>query len=104
MSSVVQRMLPNAGLPLGTLTVNLVGCFVIGMLAGISESREIIGVNLRFFLMVGMLGGFTTFSTFGFEIFAMLRSIQPLPAIFSITLHLAIGLLAVWAGHSLATR
>ena len=59
--------------PFGTLIVNISGCFLIGLLMTIFEERFIVNPNLRIFLTVGILGGFTTFSTFSYETIALLR-------------------------------
>jgi fluoride exporter len=59
--------------PLGTLVVNLTGCFLIGLFYGISDRGGLISSELRMFLTVGFCGGFTTFSTFANENIAMLR-------------------------------
>src|SRR5262245_41053475 len=59
--------------PYGTLIVNITGCFLIGLLMSIFEERFIVNPTLRIFLTVGILGGFTTFSTFGYETVVLLR-------------------------------
>ena len=63
LSGLVQRQLPLSTFPYGTLSVNLLGCFAIGILAGLAESRQLLGPELRTFALIGILGGFTTFST-----------------------------------------
>jgi len=60
--------------PFGTMIVNVLGCFVIGVLYGVSEKSDLISSNLRLFLIVGICGGFTTFSTFSVEGINLLRS------------------------------
>lgn len=64
-SGMVHRSIPFAVVPYGTLAVNVAGCLALGALAGIGEARSVMSPELRLFLMVGLLGGFTTFSTFG---------------------------------------
>lgn len=59
--------------PAGTLIVNLIGCLLIGVLAGLAERRDFISTELRLLLVTGFLGGFTTFSAFSLETVAMLR-------------------------------
>lgn len=84
--------------PLGTLLVNLSGCFLIGFLAHWSESRAVFSQNVRLFLFVGFLGSFTTFSSFGHESLTLLRNQLPLAALANIALHIVLGLLFVWLG------
>lgn len=90
-----------AALPWGTLTVNVVGCFLIGALMGHLETRDDVSASWRVFLVVGVLGGFTTYSAFGFETLAYLRESRYAPALLHIGLHLALGLAAVAAGWAL---
>ena len=88
------------GFPWGTLTVNVVGSFIMGaIVVGLAH----LGQN-RFapFLMTGLLGGFTTFSTFGFETFALLADGEWGWALANVTLANALGLIAVWSGYRLA--
>ncbi len=103
LSGLVQRQLPFASFPYGTLVVNLMGCALIGVLAGLAESRQMFGSEVRTFAFIGVLGGFTTFSTFGYETFALLREQDYLRAIANVTLHLVVGLALVWAGYALTT-
>lgn len=85
--------------PYGTLCVNLVGCFIIGILSTLFETRGIMSMETRMFLLVGLLGSFTTFSTFGNETFNLLRDSRPLLAIVNASSHLIAGLLCVWLGR-----
>jgi len=103
LSGFVQRMVPMAGFPYGTLAVNVVGCFCIGTLGGLAEARQMLGPEMRTFLLIGVLGGFTTFSTFGYEAFAMARDGEHMRAAASILLHVGLGLLAVWLGYSISS-
>lgn len=93
------RLIRDPWLPWGTLIVNVAGCFVIGLLGGLAESRQILGPEARLFLFIGVLGGFTTFSTFGYETFALARDGQFLQSSLNILLQLALGLGAVWIGN-----
>lgn len=63
----------NAKFPFSTLAVNLLGCFVAGLLAGMVERREWFAADVRLFLFTGLLGGFTTFSAFGLDAVTLLR-------------------------------
>jgi CrcB protein len=100
--SLIHRMVPGATFPYGTLAVNVGGCLIIGFLFGLSETRQFLGEELRLFLFIGVLGGFTTFSTFGFETHSLMRNADVLRAGANILLHVAAGLAAVWLGHTLS--
>jgi CrcB protein len=91
------------GFPLGTLLVNVVGCFVIGFLSHLAEERGMFEDPTRALMFVGILGGFTTFSSFGNETLRLFRNDQLFLALTNIGANLILGLLAVWAGHLLAT-
>jgi fluoride exporter len=90
--------------PAATLVVNLVGCFVIGLLAGLLASERI---ALRFywreFVFVGVLGGFTTFSTFGLDTFVLSRTQSVAHAAMNVIAHVAGGLLVLWIGYRLGS-
>ena len=95
--------MPATLFPYGTLTVNVVGCFLIGVVGGVAAYRGAFDPQLRLFLVVGLLGGFTTFSAFGFEAFVLGRERELAKALATIALHLTLGLAAVWLGYRLAT-
>jgi CrcB protein len=87
--------------PLSTAIVNLVGCFVIGLLAGaVATERLVMRQHWREFVFVGVLGGFTTFSTFGLDTFLLERT-SPAAAILNVVVQVFGGLLAVWVGYRL---
>lgn len=98
----VQDSLHILSLPHGTLTVNIVGCLLIGLLAGLSESRNLLGPETRALILIGVLGGFTTFSTFSYETVQLLRDGQSLAAFSNIGLQVCLGLVAVWIGYSVS--
>ncbi len=100
--TAVQQWLNPAWLPVGTLTVNIVGCLVIGILGRLGESQQWLTDQMRLLLITGILGGFTTFSSFGYETLNLLRQRQIGWAIGYVALSLALGLLAVWLGYVLA--
>lgn len=102
-SGLVHRQLPHTTFPVGTLAVNLLGCLAIGALAGVAESRQLFGPEVRLFALIGLLGGFTTFSTFGYETFAMIRDNESLRAATNVGVHVIIGLALVWLGYALTT-
>ena len=89
-------------LPWATLLVNVSGCFAIGLLAVLSEERGPIGPAGRLFLMVGVLGGYTTFSTLGYETLSLMRAGSHALAAANAVGQLLLGLAAVWAGMMVA--
>ena len=88
--------------PLGTLTVNLLGSFILGLLATLFLEKVIVSQELRLFLLIGVLGAFTTYSTFSLETLNLIRSDAWLMAGVNILANVLGTLLAVWAGLSLA--
>jgi CrcB protein len=103
LSGLVQRQAPLTTFPFGTLVVNLLGCLVIGLLAGFTESWQLFGPGFRTFVLIGILGGFTTFSTFGYETFAMIRDAEYLRAAANAGAHVIAGLILVWVGYTITT-
>lgn len=88
-------------LPLGTLIVNVVGCLLIGILATLAEEGKLITPQARNFLIVGILGAFTTFSTFGYESISLLQNESLLKFIANLVAQLVLGLGAVILGMNL---
>jgi CrcB protein len=82
--------------------VNVIGCFLIGLLYGLGETKGFLTPELRLFLGTGFLGGFTTFSTFGYETLSLSRYGEPMTALANLLLHLFLCLSAVWAGDALS--
>ena len=95
----VYRVLDNPWFPYGTLAVNGLGCLLMGFLAGLAESRLAFTTETRLFIFVGILGGFTTFSSFALETFSLARDTQSAAALLNIGLQLTLGLVAVWIGN-----
>jgi fluoride exporter len=91
-----------AGFPYGTFTVNIVGCAVFGLIIGAAEHRIDLTPAVRAFFLVGVLGGFTTFSAFTFDTLELLRTAAFLRAAINVLGQIAIGLLALWLGFLLA--
>lgn len=100
-STLSQRLFNDPFFPYGTMTVNVMGCLLIGFLSGLAEARQVFSPEVRVLLLVGFLGGFTTFSTFGYEIFTAVRDGQFFSALANLLLHLVLGFGSVWLGFSL---
>lgn len=90
--------------PVGTFLVNIVGCFVIGMLAGLAVKADFFSPDSRLFLFTGLCGGFTTFSAFGLETFYLLKQGEFWIAGAYIILSVAVSLLVLWLGYLLAAQ
>lgn len=90
--------LSNGSFPIGTLVVNLSGCFIIGFLTGLFE-HWIISPNMRLLIFVGFLGGFTTFSTFGLETFNLLKEAEIRLALTNFLFSGVFGVGLVFAGY-----
>ena len=88
--------------PYGTFVVNTLGCLLMGFIAEISENRFLVSPEIRIFLMIGFLGGYTTFSTFGYETFVLLQDKDYLTAFLNILLSVVICLASVWIGTLIA--
>ncbi|HHN74672.1 MAG TPA: fluoride efflux transporter CrcB [Acidobacteria bacterium] len=100
-SGTVQRLFPLLRLPGGTLLVNMTGCAVIGALGALVEYRGLFSPQARVLLMIGVLGGFTTFSSFGFETLELAREGHLGLGLVNVALQVGGGLVAVWLGHSI---
>jgi CrcB protein len=92
--------LSNSHFPFGTLMVNSIGSFVIGLLAGIFQ-HAVISPQMRLFVFIGLLGAFTTFSTFSYETLMLLRSGAAWEAFLNMIASLILGLLSVYLGYAL---
>lgn len=98
-SGLAYRIAGSSSFPYGTFAVNIIGCFLIGLLNGIAEDRFLVPPQLRLFTFVGFLGGFTTFSTFEYEMFTFAQEGDVLTSLLSLILHIIVGFGAVWLGH-----
>ena len=88
--------------PLGTLTVNLLGSFLLGLLATLFLEKVLVSQEMRLFLLIGVLGAFTTYSTFSYETLQLVRSDAWLMAGLNVLANVVGTLVAVWAGFTLA--
>jgi len=101
-SGFVQGLSRSIDFPYGTLVVNLLGCLTIGFLSQLAESRGIFTAETRTFVFIGILGGFTTFSTFGNETVNLWRDGESLLAASNVAAHLVLCLGAVWISRAMA--
>lgn len=88
--------------PVGTLIVNLVGCLMIGFLSHVGESSQIVTAEARSFMFIGILGAFTTFSTFSNETINLFRQGQNFYSALNVAANIFVGLAAVWVGRQAA--
>lgn len=98
-SGGIQRWTRSVDFPYSTLAVNLVGCAVIGMLARLDEIRNVMSPQMRFFIFIGLLGAFTTYSTFSNETMNLINDRRFHLALLYVGGHVILGLLAVLLGR-----
>ena len=104
-NQIVARRWPTLPFPLATLIVNVVGCLVIGLLAGLIAADRIgMRTPWRELVFVGILGGFTTFSSFGLDTIVLARSPSPSLAVWNVAAQLGLGLAAVYGGLIVGMR
>ena len=101
-SSWVQYRSGSIVFPFGTLAVNLTGCFIIGLLTFLVESRSMFSPETRGFILIGLLGAFTTFSTFGNETLGLIRDNRVDLAVVNAGVQVFFGVGMVWLGRVLA--
>jgi len=102
LGSWTQTFSKNIDFPYGTLAVNLIGCFVIGFLSQLAEARGAFTPESRAFIFVGLLGGFTTFSSFGNDTINLLRGGETFNALANVGANVILGLALVWFGRTTA--
>ncbi len=102
-SGWVQDRSGSVTFPFGTLAVNMIGCLLIGLLTYLVETRSFFSVETRGFVLVGLLGAFTTFSTFGNETLTLLRDNRVLLALFNVGFQVIAGVALVWLGRVMAS-
>ena len=98
----IHKTLDEPWLPIGTFTVNVLGCLFIGLLMGLAETRQFLRPELRLLMVTGLLGSLTTFSTFAYESFSLFRDGESMAAIMNIGGQLLVGLIAVILGIALS--
>jgi fluoride exporter len=104
-NGLVHRHWPLLRFPLATAVVNILGCCLFGLLAGaVASGRLAMPVYWREFAFVGVIGGFTTFSTFGFDTLTLLRTGASAQAAFNVAVQLVGGIGGLYAGLLVAER
>ena len=93
----------SAGFNTGILTVNVIGCFIFGLVFGLAEASGSLSKELRMFLLTGFLGAFTTFSTFGHDTVTHFKNGHHTHALGNIALSVCLGLFAAWLGLLLSS-
>ncbi|MCB0305134.1 MAG: fluoride efflux transporter CrcB [Calditrichaeota bacterium] len=96
-SGRVYAAFAGSDFPSGTLAVNLIGSFVLGLIAGLAD-HYIIHPNLRLFLTIGLLGAFTTFSTFSYETVMLMQVNSFYKAFLNVFVSVLVGLMAAFLG------
>lgn len=104
LSGWVLHQTPSWRFPAGTLAVNVIGCFIAGLLAGMAVKQDVFTPDARVFLFTGLLGGFTTFSAFGLETLLLLKRGEAGVAIANIVISVVVGLLVAWLGYEITAR
>jgi fluoride exporter len=98
LSGLVARQ-QGESFPWGTMAVNLVGCFLAGIVFHLAEERLVLSPNARTIILIGLLGGFTTFSSYGLQTFSLLREGQIGLATLNVAASNVLGLVMVWIGY-----
>jgi CrcB protein len=101
-STWTQRLAATGDFPYGTLVVNVAGCLLIGLLGGLAEYRQVLEPATRLFLLVGILGGFTTFSTFAYETLSLAQDADFARALINTLLQVVLGFAAAFVGVAAA--
>lgn len=103
-SGLVQDWTKRDDFPVGTLAVNVIGCLIIGLLSQLAEARGAFTPEVRALVIIGILGGFTTFSAFGNETLNLWRDGEGFPALLNVGAQVGLGLGAVWLGRLLGHK
>lgn len=100
MSAGINPLIP-VNFPIGTLLVNILGCLIIGIVYAVLSETPSFQTMLKPFLVIGILGGFTTFSSYAIEMVQMVQLQQTMKALAYLALSNIIGLAAAWAGYKM---
>jgi len=104
LNHVIHQRYLGSTFPLGIFAINITGSILIGVVAGlVVSSRWTLSPDARTFLIVGLLGGFTTFSSFSFDTLALVRDGHLSQAVWNVVGQVGLSLIGVWAGFKLAS-
>lgn len=101
---LILRLFDAPEFPFATFVVNIVGCLLIGLLGTLAKNTELLSPPMQLFLIVGFLGGFTTYSAFGYQTLTLMREGNLLFGFFNVAAHIVFGFGAVWLGSLLAKQ
>lgn len=101
LGGLVQEWTKRDDLPVGTFAVNVLGCLIVGVLSQLAEARGAFSPETRAFVIIGILGGFTTYSSFANETMNLWRDGEGFLVFLNVTAQLVVGLGAVWLGRVL---
>jgi len=100
-SGWIQQISHTGVFPWGTFIVNMLGCLIIGIVGGLSDNFGFFTSTARLLIMVGILGGFTTFSSFGYESFHLFRDKEIVTALIYMISHFTLGIVMAGIGYNL---
>lgn len=98
----IERTLPSHNFPYGTLVINMIGCFIAGLVLGFAERSLPHQKHYLMLFSIGFVGSFTTFSSLSAETFQLAQHSFPLAAIANVLLNFFFGILLVWIGQTIA--
>lgn len=104
LSTFIYSVLKQPGFPYANLVINVSGSFAIGILAELFAGRLMVSPVVRIAVLTGILGGYTTFSSFSYETYSLVRDGQMFSAVINVTASVLLGLVAVWLGVRLAQQ
>ena len=102
LSTLIYSIIKEPSFPYANLVINVSGSFLLGFLAELFDTRVIVSPTLRIAILTGVLGGYTTFSSFSFETYSLLRDGQMLRGVVNAAGSVLLGLIAVFLGVRLA--
>jgi len=102
LTAVVMNKYVQSSFPYTTFVTNVVGCLLVGLFFGYLEKHNALSQDLKFFLITGFCGGYTTFSTFSHENMQLMQTNQMVTVFLYISLSVFVGLMATWFGLTLA--